>query len=204
MVFSEEEYLAAIRENAPATTQEVADAVGVTRQGADYRLRRLEEDGLVTKQMVGNTLIWSVVEERERAETASESSADESPAPEPTTRGGGQGPPEPAREPETPDRDVVADAVEQAAQGWDDTSDRLDARKAAARAVLRYAVETGEAVNRGTAVDEFRDEYPVEGQNAETWWRNNARRVLSGIGEHAPGRGYQVTREDVEEYVGEE
>lgn len=201
MVFSEEEYLAAIRANAPATTQEVADAVGVTRQGADYRLRRLEEDGLVTKQMVGNTLIWSVVEGAERPESAPDEQDDDSPAPErvgaEVVRGGG----EQAREPETPDRDVVAEAVERVASDWDDASDRLDARKAAALAVLRYAVETGEAVNRGTAVEEFRDEYPVEGQKPETWWRQNARRVLSEIGEHAPGRGYQVTREDVEEFV---
>ncbi|WP_222913931.1 helix-turn-helix domain-containing protein [Natrinema sp. SYSU A 869] len=60
MVYSEEDYLEAIRENAPATTQEVADTVGVTRQGADYRLRKLEDNGLVSSEMLGNTLIWTV------------------------------------------------------------------------------------------------------------------------------------------------
>jgi len=54
----EEDYLDAIREHAPASTREVAEAVGVTRQGADYRLRQLEEDGKVTSKMVGNSLVW--------------------------------------------------------------------------------------------------------------------------------------------------
>jgi predicted ArsR family transcriptional regulator len=56
----EEDYLDAIREHAPASTKEVADAVGVTRQGADYRLRKLEEDGKVESKMVGNSLVWMV------------------------------------------------------------------------------------------------------------------------------------------------
>lgn len=60
---SEETYLDAVRENEPATTQQVADTVGVTRQGADYRLRELREEGLVEGEMLGNTLIWTVIDE---------------------------------------------------------------------------------------------------------------------------------------------
>ncbi|RLM62558.1 helix-turn-helix domain-containing protein [Halorubrum sp. Atlit-26R] len=62
MAHSEEAYLDAVRENEPATTQQVADAVGVTRQGADYRLRELREEGLVDGEMLGNTLIWTVTD----------------------------------------------------------------------------------------------------------------------------------------------
>ena len=62
---SEEEYFDAIRENTPASTSEIADAVGVTRQGADYRLRQLKEDGKVTKKKVGNSLVWMLAEEEE-------------------------------------------------------------------------------------------------------------------------------------------
>ncbi len=58
-----EDYLEAVREHEPAATSEVAEAVGVTRQGADYRLRKLEEDGLVRSKMVGNSLVWFVNEE---------------------------------------------------------------------------------------------------------------------------------------------
>lgn len=83
MVFSEGEYLDAIRECTPATTKCVADEVGVTRQGADYRLRVMEEKGLVTKQMVGNTLLWSVVEGAESPVSASDGSDDEYPTEEP-------------------------------------------------------------------------------------------------------------------------
>ena len=63
MAHSEETYLDAVRENEPATTQQVADTVGVTRQGADYRLRELREEGLVEGEMLGNTLIWTVIDE---------------------------------------------------------------------------------------------------------------------------------------------
>lgn len=60
MAHDEEEYLDAVREHSPASTSEVADAVGVTRQGADYRLRQLEDEGKVSSKMVGNSLVWMV------------------------------------------------------------------------------------------------------------------------------------------------
>jgi len=60
---SEEEYFEAIREHAPASTKEIADHVGVTRQGADYRLRELEADEKVKSKMVGNSLVWMLADE---------------------------------------------------------------------------------------------------------------------------------------------
>lgn len=60
---SEEEYLDAVRENEPAATSEVAEAVGVARQSAHHRLDKLKEKGLVTKQTIGNSLAWSVAED---------------------------------------------------------------------------------------------------------------------------------------------
>lgn len=68
MAHTVNEYLRAIKENAPASTNDVAEAVGVTRQGADYRLKRLEEDGIVTSVRIGNSLAWSVVEEADNGE----------------------------------------------------------------------------------------------------------------------------------------
>lgn len=59
---SEQEYLDAVGEHSPASTSEVAEAVGVTRQGADYRLRQLEEDGKVQRKMVGNSLVWMLAD----------------------------------------------------------------------------------------------------------------------------------------------
>lgn len=58
-----DEYLTAVRANEPASTLEVAEAVGVTRQGADARLRKLEDEGLVESKKIGNSLAWSVAGE---------------------------------------------------------------------------------------------------------------------------------------------
>jgi Mn-dependent DtxR family transcriptional regulator len=55
-----EEYLDAIREGNHATS-DIADAVGVARQSADERLRRLAEVGEVEYETVGNSLYWTVV-----------------------------------------------------------------------------------------------------------------------------------------------
>lgn len=55
------EYLAAIRDGNHATA-DIADAVGVTRQAADERLRKLEADGEVNKEKIGNSLYWTVVD----------------------------------------------------------------------------------------------------------------------------------------------
>jgi predicted nucleotidyltransferase len=60
---SVDEYIDAVREHEPAGTKEIADVVGVARQSADYRLRRLEEEGIVTSKKIGNSLAWSLVEE---------------------------------------------------------------------------------------------------------------------------------------------
>jgi len=57
------EVLDAVRDSEPAATKEVAEALGIVRQSADYRLRRLEEDGRVRSKMVGNSLVWMVAEE---------------------------------------------------------------------------------------------------------------------------------------------
>lgn len=60
----DQEYLTAVAEHEPAGTKEVAEAVGVTRQNADQRLRRLEDEGKVTSKKIGNSLAWSLAGER--------------------------------------------------------------------------------------------------------------------------------------------
>lgn len=59
--FSEKDYIDAVKKHEPASTSEVAETVGVTRQSADYRLRQLEEEGHVKSKMIGNSLAWKVV-----------------------------------------------------------------------------------------------------------------------------------------------
>jgi predicted ArsR family transcriptional regulator len=56
------EYIEAVRDADPATTNAIGEAVGVTRQAADYRLRQLADEGKVEAEMIGNTLIWSIAE----------------------------------------------------------------------------------------------------------------------------------------------
>ena len=56
--YSAEEILAAVHEHAPASTTEVADAVGFARQNANYRLRQLEDEGEVRSKKVGPSLVW--------------------------------------------------------------------------------------------------------------------------------------------------
>lgn len=59
--YSDEEYITAVRIHEPAATTEVAETVGVARQSADYRLRQLEDEGLVESKKIGNSLAWSVI-----------------------------------------------------------------------------------------------------------------------------------------------
>jgi len=60
--YTDEEVVEAVAENEPAGTTEVADELGIARQSADYRLRRLLDEERVSKKKVGNSLVWSVDE----------------------------------------------------------------------------------------------------------------------------------------------
>lgn len=56
------EYLEAVERREPAGTAEIAEAVGVTRQNADKRLRRLEDAGKVRCKKIGASLVWMLAE----------------------------------------------------------------------------------------------------------------------------------------------
>ena len=60
--YTDEVVLDAVRKHEPAGTKEVADELGIARQSADYRLRRLLDEGRVSKKKVGNSLVWSAEE----------------------------------------------------------------------------------------------------------------------------------------------
>lgn len=61
--YSDEDFLDAVKEHEPASTSEVADAVGCSRRNADVRLRKLEEAGEIRKKKVGNSLMWMTSQE---------------------------------------------------------------------------------------------------------------------------------------------
>lgn len=51
-------FLQAVDELEPASTSEVAGAVGCTRRNADIRLRKLADAGKVKNKKIGNSLSW--------------------------------------------------------------------------------------------------------------------------------------------------
>ena len=57
---TDQDILRVVEENEPAGTQEVADQLGIARQSADYRLRKLHGEGRVNKKKIGNSLAWSL------------------------------------------------------------------------------------------------------------------------------------------------
>jgi len=59
--YTDEEVVEAVAENEPAGTTEVADELGIARQSADYRLRRLLDEERVSKKKVGNSLVCSAL-----------------------------------------------------------------------------------------------------------------------------------------------
>lgn len=94
--------------------------------------------------------------------------------------------------------DRVVDAV---AESWE-VDDRLDDRKAAAAAVLTDAVTSGDYIGQSDAIERFHDEYAVDGQGPKTWWKQNAREVLSAVGTYSRGKGgYTVSTEDLRGYL---
>ena len=60
--YSDEDFLEAVEEHEPASTSEVAEAVGCSRRNANVRLNKLEEAGEVQSKMAGNSLIWLLTE----------------------------------------------------------------------------------------------------------------------------------------------
>lgn len=183
------EILAAVRTHEPAATSEVAGEVDITRQGADRRLRRLRDEGKVNSKKIGASLVWFAPDSRERREEPVEDTPDRSDTSDPAT----------VENHSTPDdRDApvgIADAVERVAEEWNDTPDRLEARKDAARAVLEYAEEHG-TVSKQEAKEEVYPKHAVEGQNARTWYRKNVRPVLNEVAEYdQSARAYRLTVE---------
>jgi len=61
---TDEELVEAVRENEPASTTDVTEAVGIQANPTRDRLKRLseDEDSPVSGQKVGNSFVWTVIE----------------------------------------------------------------------------------------------------------------------------------------------
>lgn len=57
---TDDDLKAAVKEHTPAGTQEIADAVGMTRQGVEYRLKQFDDrwQNPVWSKKIGPTRIW--------------------------------------------------------------------------------------------------------------------------------------------------
>lgn len=53
-------FVDAVRDHEPAATAEIAEAVGIARQSAGYRLKQLEEQGRVASKKVGPARVWMI------------------------------------------------------------------------------------------------------------------------------------------------
>lgn len=112
------------------------------------------------------------------------------------TQHGHETPEEPKADTSTEER--VAAAVDAVANGWEDTDARLRERRQAAESVLQHAIDTGDAIGKSDALEDFHSEYSVDGQTEETWWRQNIRPVLSEYGAYSNGaHGYTVLVDDL-------
>jgi CRP-like cAMP-binding protein len=59
--YPREDFLEAIQENGGmAGTTDIAEYVGVIRETAYKKLKRMEEDGDVASEKVGNSLVWTI------------------------------------------------------------------------------------------------------------------------------------------------
>jgi len=59
---TDEELVEAVRENEPASTTDVSEAVGIQANPTRDRLKRLseDEDSPISGQKVGNSFVWTV------------------------------------------------------------------------------------------------------------------------------------------------
>ncbi|WP_122089733.1 winged helix-turn-helix domain-containing protein [Halalkalicoccus subterraneus] len=65
---SDDEFVAAVHAHEPAATSEVANELGVTRQNADQRLRKLDEAGRVRRKKIGASLVWFLPPDTDKSE----------------------------------------------------------------------------------------------------------------------------------------
>jgi predicted transcriptional regulator len=59
--YPESQFIEAIEEgDTSITTTDVAQHVGCSSQAALYRLNNMEDEDVVTSELIGNTLVWSL------------------------------------------------------------------------------------------------------------------------------------------------
>ena len=168
---TDEDVLAAVRAHEPAATSEVADELGIARQSADYRLRKLRDGGRVSSKKIAASLVWFTTGDR-RPATGAGDPDDVGLERDPT--------------PAVPDTNPVGASAAQATPGGplEDVDfpagrDRDDC-VAAVRAAREYLRENGPASAR-EIVNDVMPEHPLGYDVPDlepgdryrgAWWRN--------------------------------
>lgn len=211
--------IAAVRAHDPAATSEIGEELGISRQGADRRLRSLRDAGDVSSKKIGASLVWFIPRDRGRPES-DESDARAGAVGDATD--GAADPPADARGAETGfstdnlqgDADTTLDELADGSDGIDRDAWRArladtlagsgalaDRRADAILNMYDHLREHGAATN-----DELRavvDADAVGYKDAGSVWANMVKgkdtlRALPGVEKPAPGRN-DPWRYDAEE-----
>jgi predicted transcriptional regulator len=201
---SDAEVLEAVRAHEPAATSEVADELGIVRQSADYRLRRLQEEDRVASKKIGASLVWFLTDEGAAGEDIAASAS--SPAREPpgdvdaSPEGGGQGQPlQKAREPEPAGETSTrvtetGQAVPREVGDLDlpGSGDTLRRRSEAVGACYLYLREEGTAQKSDFVREVYEDGHEAGYQSSGGWWNAVGKEGLRALAEQreeviAPG-----------------
>lgn len=83
------------------------------------------------------------------------------------------------------------DVVSRISRSWTDPEQKLDQRREAAAAALELIRRRGQLGKRH-AVETLLPEFAVDGQNDETWYRQNVRPVLREVATYSPTDGAYV------------
>lgn len=182
------------------TAGELAEEMGCSSRHALDLLRSLEHVGDVESKDVGARAVawWHVDRVRSPRTTqpqgdeerrVSEGTTVESPSEAHTAREKEQS--KPPTESEI--RDEVWEIVDEVASGWEEDS-RLENRRLAAATALQYAIDHQGVGKSSDVLEEIREKYPVEGQNEETYWRQNIRDILQKVGEYSKAEQAYVVK----------
>lgn len=170
--------LAAVRAHDPAATSEIAEELGISRQGADRRLRSLRDDGEVSSKKIGASLVWFLPRDTRR-HAPSDAGADRS----------GETPADTTNAESGRTRDESEDLAEDVRRYLEetDTPPKTDHGRSAILDVFRYLREHG-TTKTGEIQDAVYPEYTDEWGSARTMW-NALDRYLGDVPGIAKG-GY--------------
>lgn len=190
------EVLAAVRAHDPAATSEIAEEVGISRQGADRRLRVLRDSGDVSSKKIGASLVWFMP--RDASNTSESSPPDDDTQPPRDGRGSPETPPEGERwgsgrdqgnasESGEGDHDSLREGLRDALAG---SGNRLERRVDAILTMYDHLREHGEATN--DQLQELIDPDAVNYADEASLWSNMVKgkdtlRSLPGVVKPAEG-----------------